>query len=368
MKIYLITIFLLILSAICQFTKQDQQLSVERQILTNFMEAEPKELFKVFHFLFKKEYNINSEIALKKYRVFKDNVNKIKEHNSKGLSWWEAVNEFSDLTNEEFVELFNLKPKTEEEMRKFFQAEGRFLSVNFDEDADKDDVAPQPEQSDVNWISAFGQPRHQGGCGSCWAFSTMGTVEAAYAIRNRQVTPYLSTQQLVDCDMNGHGCSGGWMHNALNYLRDAGGAMTDADYPYTQVKGTCRFNRNNAKYQVRGFDGCDSSPYWFMQGKPCTEQTWRALLARNPVAVVLSSAEAFRNYGGGVINTQGMPCTTLDHAVVAYAWTTQSGRGVISVRNSWGNNWGDKGNFHIYYTDQSNSTCWITKIGFIPVL
>jgi len=332
------------------------------------MEAEPKELFKVFHFLFKKEYSINSEIALKKYRIFKDNVKKIKEHNAKGLSWWEAVNEFSDLTNEEFVEHFNLKPKTVEEMKKLFQPKGRFL-VNFDEDADKEDVVPRPKLEDVICFSARLPPRNQGSCGSCWAFSTMGSIEAAYAIKNKKVTPYLSTQQLIDCDTKSGGCRGGMMNNAFTYLQDAGGAMTDAEYPYTHAEETCKFNKDNARYQVTGYDGCDTTT-WYIKDKPCTEQAWRELLARNPISVVLSSADAFKNYGGGIINTQDMVCKTFDHAVVAYAWTTESEKGVISVRNSWGDTWGDKGNFHIYYSDDqiSNGTCWITKVGFIPLI
>ena len=36
------------------------------------MEGKPqKEIFKVFHYLYEKKYNINSEEALKRYRIFK---------------------------------------------------------------------------------------------------------------------------------------------------------------------------------------------------------------------------------------------------------------------------------------------------------
>ena len=49
----------------------------------------------------------------------------------------------------------------------------------------------------------------KGACGSCWAFSTTGLLEAANAKSTGKLLS-LSEQNLVDCDkyMN-HGCGGG---------------------------------------------------------------------------------------------------------------------------------------------------------------
>merc|ERR1712071_694076 len=49
--------------------------------------------------------------------------------------------------------------------------------------------------------------KNQGQCGSCWAFSTVGTLESAYKISAGRLFS-LAEQQLVDCDKGNDGCSG----------------------------------------------------------------------------------------------------------------------------------------------------------------
>jgi hypothetical protein len=52
-------------------------------------------------YLFKKEYDLNSEEAIRRYRVFKSNLNFIREQNKKGLTYTLGVNHLADFTFEE---------------------------------------------------------------------------------------------------------------------------------------------------------------------------------------------------------------------------------------------------------------------------
>ena len=92
------------------------------------------------------------------------------------------------------------------------------------------------DRHDKNWMTSA---KDQDTCKSCWAFSTIGVVEAYKNLYYNQILQNndLSEQELVSC-VSGSNCSGGHTYNALEYIENYG-VVNESCFQYTATNGDC---------------------------------------------------------------------------------------------------------------------------------
>ena len=273
--------------------------------------------FQKFLIKYNKKYNTIAEYFLR-YNVFKKNLQRFSQNKA---SYKMGINQFTDLTPTEFRKGYlNL------DMKLVNKINYKKVSVNSKNDA--------PES--WNWVDegVFGPVKDQGYCGSCWAFSTMGNIEALNAMKTKEYVA-LSEQQLVDCDTEyDQGCNGGLMEYAFAYLVEKG-CMTEKDYPYVGYDDTCHYDESKVFLRI------DS---WLMLDTQDENEIKEFLYTNGPLAIAIN-ADPFQYYTGGIIDEDEWSCDPegLNHGVVLVGYGNESGVDYWIIRNSWGDYWGEDG-------------------------
>ncbi|GMH14810.1 hypothetical protein Nepgr_016651 [Nepenthes gracilis] len=266
----------------------------------------------------------------KRFEIFKDNLRFVDEHNSVHRTYKLGLNKFADLTNEEYRSIY-LGTKIDPERMLLRQKNGGSQRYAY-RAGDR-----LPKAVDWRERGAVNPVKDQGQCGSCWAFSTIASVEGINQIVTGNLTS-LSEQELVDCDTAvDAGCNGGLMDNAFEFILENGGIDTEDDYPYKGIDDQCDQSLKNNK--VVSIDGYEDVP-------PFNEKALKKAVAHQPVSVAIeASGRALQLYQSGVFT--GKCGTALDHAVVAVGYGTEDGVDYWIVRNSWGLEWGEDGYIRI---------------------
>ncbi|XP_051235399.1 pro-cathepsin H-like isoform X1 [Dicentrarchus labrax] len=252
----------------------------------------------------------DTEEYYRRFHVFTENKKTIDRHNAGNHTFTMGLNQFSDMTFEEFRKLFLLT-----------------------------------------------EP--QGHCGSCWTFSTTGCLESVNAIATGKLIP-LSEQQLIDCakDFNNHGCLGGLPSQAFEYIKYNKGLMTEEDYPYKGHDDSCHFEPALAAAFV--LDTMNITSY--------DEKAMVDAVARlNPVSFAFEVSADFVHYKEGVYTSTQCKNTAdkVNHAVLAVGYgAEENDTPYWIVKNSWGTAWGIDGYFLI---ERGKNMCGLAVCSSYPL-
>jgi len=287
----------------------------------------------------------HSDEFLQRYTNFKANFDFIESHNADTTQTFKvALNQFADLTSDEFAKIFLGTPYTMNTL----------LPV-----VSKPTDPSAPASFDWRQKNAVTPIKNQGQCGSCWSFSTTGSTEGCNAIKTGTLNSY-SEQNLIDCSVaqGNQGCNGGLMTAAMTYIISNGGIDTESSYPYTATgPNQCQYNPANSAGTLASYVNVNSGDENDLLNKGVS----------GPVSVAIDASQSsFQFYSSGVYYEPACSSTQLDHGVLMVGWGTDSSSGsdYWIVKNSWGTSWGMSG--YIWMSRNRNNNCGIATMATLP--
>jgi len=180
-------------------------------------------------------------------------------------------------------------------------------------------------------------------CGSCWSFAMTAGLES-YVMRhktNGQAVD-LSEQMMLSCSKAGT-CKGGQLN--ADYLKNTG-LPKESFYPYNATDSACSDAAAGWEASAKEHKIGDWNMVWKNQ-----ELLKRALAQYGPIPTAYFVFEDFKNYKSGVYSyTTGKKLG--GHAVLLVGY--DDAEQYFIVKNSWSENWGEKGYFRIAYSQMDN--------------
>nr|QDL52667.1 cathepsin K [Meretrix petechialis] len=304
--------------------------------------------------LFKKSYNktyldANEEVRRRLY--WEDTLKFIQEQNLKydrgESSFALGENEFADMAEDEFEKIYLrglLLPEEDEEYPEAL-------------------TEPDPEAPlEVDWRKKglVSSVKNQGRCGSCWAFSAVGSLEGQEKKKHGGSIKDLSEQNLVDCAnrrYGNYGCRGGWMNNAYKYISDNKGIDSESCYPYAGRDQYCRYRASCKAASDSGARNVGKSEYSLQS----------SLSSVGPIAIAMDvNNRNFWYYKRGIYDVSSCNGYRPNHAMLAVGYGGSGSGQYWIIKNSWGSSWGAQG--YVFTAKNKGDRCGVAKWASYPIV
>lgn len=303
-----------------------------------------------------KTYETEQEEQLR-FKIFENNVAYIDKINSENRTFKLEVNAFSDLEAFEFAAKYTgLRRESifEEVPNLGYHTAG----------------AEEPLVDRLDWREqgAVTPIKNQGQCGSCWAFSAIGTLEGAYQLSSGKLVS-LSEQQLVNCAHGTPGkpclgCMGGNMDMGLKYAMGTH-ICTEDSFKY---RGWLGMAEGCGKVQQCDVGIPDGAVTGYKEVNHNSMADLISAVQLVPVSIGIEADQAaFQHYKSGVLD--GQCGSKVDHGVLAIGFGTDpAGGDYWLVKNSWGASWGENGAIRIKRGAPAPGECGILSQPCYPVI
>ncbi|QCD84472.1 Cysteine peptidase [Vigna unguiculata] len=305
--------------------------------------------------LWKKEHGRvyqNQEEDAERFEVFHKNLNYIRHVNANRKSTHShrlGLNKFADITPEELSKMYLQDPK---------DVSQHVNMANKKMKKDKFSCDDAPASWDWRNKGVITEVKNQAHCGSGWAFSATGAIEATNAIVTGNLVS-VSEQEIIDCVSKASGCEGGYHFHAFEWVIENGGIATEVDYPYRAENGTCKSNKAQNAVTIDSFDG-----YLITNYSSAAEADEALLCAtfEQPISAAMDGRDFFF-YTDGIY--EGGNCSSpygINHFVLIVGYDSVDGVDYWIVKNSWGKDWGMDG--YIWIQRNTGNEAGVCAINF----
>jgi cathepsin L len=306
--------------------------------------------WQIFKALYQKSYATLEHDALRRI-IWEDNIRYIQKHNMEAdrgkHSFWLGENPYADMTIDEFKAIMNGYRYNASAVSRC----GHYMAPSH--------VTAFPDSVDWRDKGYVTPIKNQGQCGSCWSFSTTGSLEGQHFKKTGKLVS-LSEKNLMDCSKpeGNHGCEGGLMDQAFAYIIKNNGIDTEESYPYEPRDGSCRFKEEDiGATEVSCMD----------IERESEEDLQKAVATEGPISVAIDAGHrSFQLYKRGVYKEPECSSLRLDHGVLAVGYGTDGGDDYWLVKNSWGTMWGDEG--YIMMARNERNMCGIATQASFPTV
>ncbi|KAL7711921.1 Cysteine protease [Entamoeba marina] len=335
-------------------------------------------LFKQFSFTYKKSYSTPSQF-LRRYSIFKKNVETIRERNAERQTKHSAtfaINAYSDLLPHELpiskmtletIKQSSIKLPNNNLKQSVVDSDYRNIDL-----PDGDNlptmlsycgsyVSDNTERAKVDFC---GQQFNQGSCGCCYAAATSNLgqilyVNQSYSYNNDDITavtkPLFAVQQFIDETQTSvtRRCCGG---NPQDILEQVPYFVLESDYGFIDSDNldgcTARGSQGTKpqkqllvnKYKMFVTSGTNDEKV--LQLKKILHHYGPFLSA-----IRTEADSAFQSYGSGIFKFSDESECQLsldvppDHQIVVVGYGVEDGVEYFIIRNSWYDSWGEDGNY-----------------------
>ncbi|XP_065188343.1 cathepsin B-like cysteine proteinase 2 [Sycon ciliatum] len=233
---------------------------------------------------------------------------------------------------------------------------------------------PQKATLDYRQSGVLLHPKHQGSCGSCWAFAAVHAITDRISLDRHATVPRASPappssiqhvlecacpRQGSDCGRDGDGCQGAQLHVASRFMK-YNGSPPQTCKPYTGSDKGCRKRCNDGRYvtahhltKIHSYRSVVTS-----RRRPLSRRIadMRSALARGPLIAQIRTYTGMPLHKRGIYKPRSFEKFRGYHAVEIVGYGRQverSRRGRARsvpywiVKNSWGDQFADSGYLNV---------------------